>query len=57
MSLARHISRSIGISAELGDESTGFAVLMRANALNLLDADGTKRGFMAATLLGDLAIL
>ena len=48
---------TIGISAELGDESTGFAVLMRANALNLLDADGTKRGFMAATLLGDLAIL
>ena len=57
MSLARHFSMSIGISAELGDESTGFAVLMRANGFNLLDGDGTKRGFMAVALLVDLAIL
>ena len=48
---------TIGISAELGDESTGFAVLMRANGFNLLDGDGTKRGFMAVALLVDLAIL
>jgi hypothetical protein len=48
---------TIGISAELGDESTGFAVLVRPKAFNLLDADRTKRGFMAVALLVTLAIL
>jgi len=48
---------TIGISAELGDESTGFVVLMCANGFNLLDADRTKRGFMAVALLVTLAIL